>query len=314
MVSKLRERMGVSFVVRWINFLGVWPEPLTDKSIFEELRSGVLLCQIVRTVLPSATQHMPTGTKTLTKAPCLANLEEALSVILRQGGARMSIVASSEDFYNANIHQVSQFLPEMFRLMMTKELMHVAPAMLSAFDDDLRPFERDVGSQSLALADAYGDGVRLMLILHKRDKVGVKELAQLYGNPQNARQKMDNCIRLTNILEKHHVPVLLDALSWSQPVPSGALICQLYVIQEHLKQEARVGRRYTELKGEAMARFVFRDGVPLMPVSAAFDGGPLPSQVVQRLSSEAGFSDCLKERHLLYSEDVRRHFQVVNGF
>jgi len=321
--------MGVSFVVRWINFLQIWPEELTDTSIFEELRSGVLLCRIVQTALPNATEKMPLTEKALTKAPCLANLEEALSVILRQGGACLSKIASAEEIYNMETTKVSVFLPEMFRLIMVKELLAIAPPLLHNFDGILRHFERHIAEQNLTLEEAYGDGVRLMLILHSEGLVSTREVALMYGSPRNARERMDNCCRVSAVLEKHGIPVLLDPLAWSQPVPECALICQLYVVHEHmmrLRKEREVSEgpeadssrprpklggmhRKDGLKGQQRDLFRFRDNVPLMPQFIDF---VVPSHLLQNGLDTGGILDCGKERKLLYTEDIRRHYVVMN--
>lgn len=368
MSSKLRERMGVSFVVRWINFLQIWPVELTDTSIFEELRSGVLLCRILQTALPNVTEKMPLTTKTLTRASCLANLEEALSIILRQGGACLSKIATAEEIYNMETTKVSVFLPEMFRLTMGKELLAIAPALLHNFDDILRQFERDISGQHVTLEGAYGDGVRLMLILHSEGLVSTREIALMYGSPRNARERMDNCCRVSNILEKHGIPVLLDPLAWSQPVPECALMCQLYVVHEQLmrlrnanrvaKREAAMSaaaaacgsaelsaramdspiipstsnaadgstglaspdgqkkipklggmHRKDGLKGTQRDLFRFRDNVPLIANAINI---VCSSHLEQKSMEAGGILGCGKERKLLYNEDIRHHYVVMN--
>jgi len=289
--------MGVSFVVRWINFLQIWPVELTDTSIFEELRSGVLLCRIVQTALPNVTEKMPLTTKTLTRALCLANLEEALSIILRQGGACLSKIATAEEIYNMETTKVSVFLPEMFRLLMGKELLAIVPRLLRNFDDILRQFERDISGQHVTLEGSYGDGVRLMLILHNEGLVSTKEIALMYGSPRNARERMDNCCRVSNILEKHGIPVLLDPLAWSQPVPECALMCQLYVVHEQLmrlRSACRVAKREAAMSAAAAAsasgsaEFSARAmDSPIIPSTSA-DSTGLPTPDGQKKSLKLG--------------------------
>ena len=68
--------------IRWLDTLQVWPAPVTD--LYRELRSGVMLCSIVKVLVPDA-DFKGINRKPRTMRPAVNNIEKALSVIWQRG-------------------------------------------------------------------------------------------------------------------------------------------------------------------------------------------------------------------------------------
>ena len=77
----LLARVKVEQIVRWINSLQVGI-PITN--VFEDLRSGVLLCRILER-LKDGLSFKGLNKKAVTKQAAVSNIEKALSVIWKQG-------------------------------------------------------------------------------------------------------------------------------------------------------------------------------------------------------------------------------------
>lgn len=67
-------------LVRWINSNEVWHTELRVDSLLEDLKTGVLLCNILKFHMPNL-DFSGLNTAGRAKKPCLNNIEKALQVM-----------------------------------------------------------------------------------------------------------------------------------------------------------------------------------------------------------------------------------------
>lgn len=75
-----------NLIVRWINTLDVCENYLTLENIIEELKSGILLCNILKFHQPNL-DFTGVNSKARAKKQCLNNIEKALSILYQKGAA-----------------------------------------------------------------------------------------------------------------------------------------------------------------------------------------------------------------------------------
>jgi len=76
-----------------VNTLDVWEQYLTPENILEELKSGVLLCNILKFHQP-ALDFTGLNPKARARKPCLNNIELALSALYQKGASPRSKFSS----------------------------------------------------------------------------------------------------------------------------------------------------------------------------------------------------------------------------
>ena len=67
-------------VIRWINSLDIWPVALKTENMMDELKSGVLLCNILKFHQPNL-DFNGINVNARSRKPCLNNIEKSLSVM-----------------------------------------------------------------------------------------------------------------------------------------------------------------------------------------------------------------------------------------
>jgi len=84
-------------LVRWINSLDIWHVRLTFENLVEELRTGVLLCHILK-FHQTNLDFVGLSTSVRAKKPCLNNLEKAISVMFQKGVPSRYVLTAEEIF------------------------------------------------------------------------------------------------------------------------------------------------------------------------------------------------------------------------
>ena len=74
-----------TLLVRWINTLDVWSQLLTVQNILDEVKSGVLLCELIHCHQPKLDVLQGLNTKAVSRKACTNNIERALQVLFQKG-------------------------------------------------------------------------------------------------------------------------------------------------------------------------------------------------------------------------------------
>ena len=84
MISTSISALQKNLLVRWINTLDVCENYLQVDTIIEELKSGLLLCNILKFHMPDL-DLTGVNEKARAKKQCLNNIERALSILYQKG-------------------------------------------------------------------------------------------------------------------------------------------------------------------------------------------------------------------------------------
>lgn len=83
--------------MRWINSLDNWTSAINIQILPEEIRTGVLLCNILKFHQPSI-DFSGINMTVRSKKPCINNIEKAISVMC-QKGIPAKYIPTSEEIY-----------------------------------------------------------------------------------------------------------------------------------------------------------------------------------------------------------------------
>ena len=81
--------------MRWINSNEVWHTELRVDNLVDDLKSGVLLCNILKFHMPNL-DFSGVNTAVRSKKPCLNNIEKALQIMYQKGIPSRYILTSDE--------------------------------------------------------------------------------------------------------------------------------------------------------------------------------------------------------------------------
>ena len=67
-------------LIRWINTLDIWDAEVRIDDLVEELKSGILLCNILKFHKPDL-EFIGIDVKARSKKPCINNIEKGLEIL-----------------------------------------------------------------------------------------------------------------------------------------------------------------------------------------------------------------------------------------
>ena len=92
-----------TLLIRWINTLRLSRELITIQSIYDEVRTGVLLCEILHFQQPKLDLQAGLNYKAVSKRACINNIEKALQV-LYQKSAPIRFIPTAEEIFEGEKH------------------------------------------------------------------------------------------------------------------------------------------------------------------------------------------------------------------
>ena len=90
--------------MRWINTLDISRELLTINNIIEEMKSGVLICQLLNFHSPKLDLMNGVNLKAISRKQCINNIERALQAMY-QKGAPSRFIPTADEIYEADKNQ-----------------------------------------------------------------------------------------------------------------------------------------------------------------------------------------------------------------
>ena len=92
-------------LVRWINSNEVWHTELRVDNLIEDLKTGVLLCNILKFHMPNL-DFSGVNTAVKSKKPSLNNIEKALQVMYQKAIPSRYILTSEEIFEGIKVERI----------------------------------------------------------------------------------------------------------------------------------------------------------------------------------------------------------------
>jgi thiol-disulfide isomerase/thioredoxin len=220
---KMTPRILAQYVM-WLDTLHVSPAPIGD--LYRELRSGVLLCGIVKTLVPDAI-FKSINTRPRTMRPAINNIEQALAVIWQKGRPNARRMPTSKEIFEAKSERISWLVREIFECFemrairsksRCKKMMGWYHEILEAYGRQLRQrtttFPYEGNSFAKSIWEDFHDGVNFACVIHyfcgsevMDTFPGVKFL-EIYEHPHGIDQFENNVSYVFDLLTELGVPLV----------------------------------------------------------------------------------------------------------
>jgi len=270
-----RARVCLPFNLKWANGILNLTDPkdrlrrpMTTKTVHEDLKDGSHLLHLIRALCPAADFGSGLYTHPKTRPMCIFNISEALSAAGRYGGLHVGAICSPDVIYDGHILHISRILMEFFTTLQMRPMRVKLKMVFREMDAILSPMGRPLLEQTLqtpaisghhVLTD-FSDGTRIMALLVWSGRVEPREMAKMYGNPENQEQIESNAKILNDTLLAKKLPVYLEAKEWSCP-PAWNFDClflQLCNIWTEVREDCQGQSKQPDL-----SNFRFKDNATL---------------------------------------------------
>lgn len=234
--------------LRWINLLKVWPKPLELNSLHIDLCNGLLLCRLMKALVPS-TAYVNLHKRPLSRKPAIANIEQALSVIWRGGRVNNSRIPTSVDIYEGKTDKITILVSEIYEVYVMRPLRRtVVPDMLSWVNIILKQYGRSLSSSAMKtpyadLFSHFTSGVSIFcLIFHFMGRANITtqsgvvtpvDPSRMYDAPQNIAEYRSNVSEVFRILQALGIDLLWKVDEFINYHDTDFLLLQLYKVFSH---------------------------------------------------------------------------------
>ena len=130
-------------IVRWINSNEVWHTELRVDNLVEDLKTGVLLCNILKFHMPNL-DFSGMNTAARAKKPCLNNIEKALQVMYQKGIPSRYILTAEEIFECQKQERIWLMLRQIFEVFAMHDVNLLRPKILTWITNIIQLFNPDV--------------------------------------------------------------------------------------------------------------------------------------------------------------------------
>lgn len=232
--------------IRWLDTLQVWPAPITD--LYRELRSGVMLCGIVKVLVPDA-NFKGMNRKPRTMRPAVNNIEMALSVIWQRGRPNARRMPTAEEIFEGRSERIGWLVRELFQCFVMRpmrnklrcsNMLRWYQEVLSAYGKQLSdrtaepPYNGDNFSKSLW--EDFHDGVNLACIMHyfcgNKGVPGFSgvDLSLMYLKPEKTEQFESNVTYIFELLSQLGIPLVWTVADFIAFPDESFLLWQIHAL------------------------------------------------------------------------------------
>ena len=117
-------------IIRWVNSLDVWPVALKTENMMDELKTGVLLCNILKFHQPNL-DFSGVNANVRAKKPCLNNIEKSLSVMYQKGVPSRYVLTADEIFDGVKTERIWLMLKNIFEVFAMHDVNVLRPKILA---------------------------------------------------------------------------------------------------------------------------------------------------------------------------------------
>jgi len=234
--------------LRWINLLKIWPKPLVLNSLHIDLCNGLLLCRLMKALVPS-TAYVNLHKRPLSRKPAIANIEQALSVIWRGGRVNNSRIPSAIDIYQGRTDKITILISEIYEVYVMRPLRRtVVPDMLSWINIVLKQYGRSLSSSAMKppYADLFphftSEVSIFCLIFHFMGRANITsrsgvvtpvDPSRIYVAPMNISEYRSNMSEIFRIMSALGIDILWKVDEFINYHDTDFLLLQLYKIFSH---------------------------------------------------------------------------------
>jgi hypothetical protein len=117
-------------LVRWINSLDIWTTAITVENLHIEIRTGVLLCNILKFHQPGL-DFSGLNLAVRAKKPCINNLEKAVSVMMQKGIPTRYVLTAEEIFESVKPERIWLMIRSIFEVFAMHDVQVLKPKILA---------------------------------------------------------------------------------------------------------------------------------------------------------------------------------------
>ena len=117
-------------LVRWINSNDIWHSELRVETLLEELKTGVLLCNILKFHMPNL-DFSGVNPNVRAKKQCMNNIEKALQAMYQNGLPHRYILTAEEIFEAQKADRIWLMLRQVFEVFAMHDVNLLRPKILS---------------------------------------------------------------------------------------------------------------------------------------------------------------------------------------
>ena len=130
-------------LVRWINSNDIWHSEIRVDSLLDELKTGVLLCNILKFHMPNL-DFSGVNPNVRAKKLCMNNIEKALSAMYQNGLPSRYILTAEEIFEGQKVDRIWLMLRQVFEVFAMHDVNLLRPKILSWITSIIQLFNPSV--------------------------------------------------------------------------------------------------------------------------------------------------------------------------
>lgn len=255
-------KYSVQRIVRlcaWINTLHLWPNEVNVCNLSNEMYTGLLLVNIIKSVDANA-QFISLNERVASKKAAIQNLEQAVGYLRRSKYVNISRIPAAEDICNGCSSKIGLLLNEIFRAYVQVPLYENSSKILKWYNGILMQYDENLSDQVLKgesyapLWPQFQSGVSIFNVLYhfygkgklphvksflsESRKQGVDEAfldpGRMLRYPSNMDEFVENVNYIFNILDILSVHVLWNAYDWVANPDEDFILLQLSCIYDCL--------------------------------------------------------------------------------
>ena len=186
-------------LIRWINSLDIWPVALKTENMMDELKTGVLLCNMLKFHQPNL-DFSGVNANVRARKPCLNNIEKALSVMYQKGVPSRYVLTADEIFDGAKAERIWLMLKNIFEVFAMHDVNVLRPkilAWITSIVQYFNPYQQIPQASSQRLKDFYNTfatGLPMFYIfyLYIKDEQLKPIPVNFFEFPQSKAERMQN--------------------------------------------------------------------------------------------------------------------------
>jgi hypothetical protein len=241
----------VKQLCKWISSMGVWDRPVVITNLHSEMCSGVLLCNIMKTLVPEV-EFIHVAEKVLSKRAAIENLEKALGVIWRSNCVNNARIPPAHDIFTGNVSKIAVMIEEIFEVYVQRPLYRIASKMLHWYQGILRQYSKPLPAEIFSEGDLNGlwghfqSGFALFCMLYHlfgnstvgRGPSSIRiDSLRVYSEPSNILEYRSNISYCFSILKALDIEVIWDPIDWITYKDTEFIVLQLFYIYDALKEK-----------------------------------------------------------------------------
>ena len=117
-------------IIRWINSLDVWPTALKIENMLDEIKTGVLLCNILKFHQPNL-DFGNINANVKARKPCLNNIEKSLSVMYQKGVPSRYVLTADEIFDGTKAERIWVMVKQIYEVFAMHDVNVLRPKILA---------------------------------------------------------------------------------------------------------------------------------------------------------------------------------------